>query len=425
MDTLTTMQRAAATSILERLADQGQYQCVLAGYAGSGKTYTVQRIAKVLLESRYRVVGITHTAKALSVLAANMPAGVVTMTIYRALGWRIDGRTQNTLRGGHRLAGFDVIIVDESSMVDADMYRSLQRAAGDAGARILWVGDPAQLPPISESNELSPVFSQVEGQYRLTEVVRQSEGSPIIRASMYLRECLERSEAPCIDKLRDRADSEMVEITSGGTYGASMSSISAIESGLDSRVIAWTNRAVNASAGIIANHFHPHGSPRVIAGDPVMFATRLGDKIATDELGIVLEQQDEIVHGPLELECLPVKVRLDSGVIADVFTPVDIDRFLNDMGTLTRELAAAKRAEKAGEKTDRVLRVGTALQECREAYANLRHVYSLTAHKAQGSTFDVACVDWSDISGNMDRAMTCRLLYVACTRPSQFLSIAV
>lgn len=53
--------------------------------------------------------------------------------------------------------------------------------------------------------------------------------------------------------------------------------------------------------------------------------------------------------------------------------------------------------------------------------APLRHAYACTVHKSQGSTYDVAFIDFSDMYRSEDRA---KLMYVAVTRTSNFLVIA-
>jgi hypothetical protein len=52
--------------------------------------------------------------------------------------------------------------------------------------------------------------------------------------------------------------------------------------------------------------------------------------------------------------------------------------------------------------------------------APLRHAYACTVHKSQGSTYDVAFIDFSDMYRSEDRS---KLMYVAVTRTSNFLVI--
>jgi exodeoxyribonuclease-5 len=55
----------------------------------------------------------------------------------------------------------------------------------------------------------------------------------------------------------------------------------------------------------------------------------------------------------------------------------------------------------------------------KEAFHKVRHSYAITAHRAQGSTYEAVFVDWRDILTNRNRGEAFRCLYVACTRPKK------
>ena len=72
-----------------------------------------------------------------------------------------------------------LIVIDECSMVDAELGRDLM----SFGVPLLVLGDPAQLPPIQGGG----FFTDAEPDAMLTEVHRQAEDNPIIRLSMDIR----------------------------------------------------------------------------------------------------------------------------------------------------------------------------------------------------------------------------------------------
>src|SRR5438132_710903 len=72
-----------------------------------------------------------------------------------------------------------LIVIDECSMVDAELGRDLM----SFGVPVLVLGDPAQLPPIAGGG----FFTDVEPDAMLTEVHRQAQDSPIVRLSMQVR----------------------------------------------------------------------------------------------------------------------------------------------------------------------------------------------------------------------------------------------
>ena len=69
-----------------------------------------------------------------------------------------------------------LIIIDECSMVDAELGRDLM----SFGVPVLVLGDPAQLPPIQGGG----YFTEAEPDAMLTEVHRQAFDNPIVRLSM-------------------------------------------------------------------------------------------------------------------------------------------------------------------------------------------------------------------------------------------------
>src|SRR6516225_1111855 len=72
-----------------------------------------------------------------------------------------------------------LIVIDECSMVDAELARDLM----SFGVPLLVLGDPAQLPPIQGGG----FFTDAEPDAMLTEVHRQAQDDPIVRLSMAIR----------------------------------------------------------------------------------------------------------------------------------------------------------------------------------------------------------------------------------------------
>ena len=444
MTTSTTPdQRNAYDRIISVLAEpaSSDRQVVLGGYAGTGKTWLTGKIAQALHKSGRAIAAITPTHRALGALRAALPVvnakddqespPISCMTVFSALGWRVDpvrGRPIKT--GKHKLAGYDILVVDEASMIDEAMYNALQDIIWrpDSNLRVLWVGDPAQLPPVTESDELSPVFTRVREQIRLTHIVRQAEGSPIIQASMYVRECLERSQAPDIDTLMQRVANDAVTTQPGGTTNIAETTVSAIRSGLDVIAIGWTNRAVGLVSQIVTRNLHPSGSARLVAGDPVLWGRGLYPVAMTDERATVVGVTAAGKKGPLEVPCLEVTLRGENGATNTVMTPCDLEMVNGEMRSLAKARSAAWRnINKASDNQAATHweaqrdQYGMLYAECESAYADIRTIYASTAHKAQGSTYQAAIIDWRDMLTNSNTDMLCRLLYVAVTRPTDYL----
>lgn len=73
----------------------------------------------------------------------------------------------------------ELVIVDEASMVTQKMLCDLEKT----GAKVLFVGDPGQLPPVKDAGH----FSRAEPDAMLKSVQRQALDNPIIKLSMDIR----------------------------------------------------------------------------------------------------------------------------------------------------------------------------------------------------------------------------------------------
>jgi len=150
----------------------------LFGYAGTGKTTLARHVAQGVDGN---VLFAAFTGKAALVMRSKgcERASTIHSLIYK------------TRESGEEVPSFDLweeapaskaalIVIDECSMVDADLGRDLM----SFGVPLLVLGDPAQLPPIQGGG----FFTEAEPNAMLTEVHRQAQDNPIIRLSMDVRE---------------------------------------------------------------------------------------------------------------------------------------------------------------------------------------------------------------------------------------------
>src|SRR3954470_7084408 len=149
----------------------------LFGFAGTGKTTLAQHIAEA---ADGEVKFAAFTGKAASVMRNKGCHGASTIhsLIYRA---RESGEETPSfdLWDEAPASKADLIVIDECSMVDAELGRDLL----SFGVPVLVIGDPAQLPPISGGG----FFTDAKPDAMLTEVHRQAQDNPIVRLSMEIR----------------------------------------------------------------------------------------------------------------------------------------------------------------------------------------------------------------------------------------------
>ncbi len=152
---------------------------LLTGLPGAGKTHTQRALVAISERARMRVLLCAPTGKA----ARRMRdlTGHDAMTIHRALGY---SPTEGFRRDEDRPLSnhYDLIIVDEASMLSLELADAFFRAAGDC--HVLLVGDTDQLPPIGAGRVLADLVDcGIVPRVHLTAIYRQAARSLIIQSA--------------------------------------------------------------------------------------------------------------------------------------------------------------------------------------------------------------------------------------------------
>lgn len=142
---------------------------LICGSAGSGKTFSISAIAEIYEADGLRVVLCAPTGKAAKRIEES--TGRPAQTIHRLLGF--NGKIYS--RDADNPISADVLIVDESSMVDVPLAWRLFQAVDLSRTAVVLVGDHNQLPPVGPGNILRDLIeSKVLPTTILDEVVRQA-----------------------------------------------------------------------------------------------------------------------------------------------------------------------------------------------------------------------------------------------------------
>ena len=168
----------------------------LGGYAGTGKTTLIREMVRLVGDSRVAVCA--YTGKAAHVLRSKgiSKAKTIHSTIYtpekrcklcqRVVEGEWCSFEPACLRAGTTTAwplvqilDADLVIVDEASMVSAEIHADLL----SFGVPLLYVGDHGQLEPIGNNPRL-----MIEPMVRLEKIHRQAAGSPILRFAHHVRQ---------------------------------------------------------------------------------------------------------------------------------------------------------------------------------------------------------------------------------------------
>ena len=140
---------------------------VLSGFAGSGKTFLSMRLLRQVEASGlcWTVVAPTHKAVGVLRQALELEGLQPTWypsTIHRLLRLKLKRSAdaelcEPTEQTAMALENLGLVLIDEASMVDSTLLGIALQCAHPFKTRLVFVGDPAQLPPVGEPN--SPVFA--------------------------------------------------------------------------------------------------------------------------------------------------------------------------------------------------------------------------------------------------------------------------
>ena len=160
---------------------------VITGGPGTGKTTIIKCIIK-LLSVHGDIALAAPTGRAAKRMSE--ACGMEAKTLHRPLEY--GGEEGDFARTQDNPLEYDALIIDEMSMVDIFLMRSLLRALVP-GTRLIMVGDADQLPSVGAGNVLRDILdSGAIPSVLLTEIFRQDEKSMIV----YNAHRINRGEAP-------------------------------------------------------------------------------------------------------------------------------------------------------------------------------------------------------------------------------------
>lgn len=437
--TLTPHQKAAYDMVDEFVMGKTQHSmAALTGFAGTGKTTLIGQLVDRHHQKKIAVCAPTN--KAVKVLMEKIKTRSIEFaTLHSLLGLRLkerdDGQVDVRREGASTIHEYELVIVDECSMISPELFKMV--LTGMRSAKVLFVGDPAQLPPVGESME-SPVFSMVEMRAPLTEVVRQARGNPIIELSMAVRESMKRdrvmSPSEIAEALPEPGQGVPACVTYGGQSTVLQWALSEIRSGRECRIVAYTNAQVQQYNFQIHAALHGADAWLFVEGQRVIMQEPGESKIAGTMTPVPLHTSEEMDIETIFDETHPkypqiaakklVLVR-EGGQKVEGYVPINPEAVQREISAKFAEWRQHSIEARQGSASAAINAKLASAQAwgMKKAFLPLRHTYAITAHKSQGATFDTVLVDYNNLCRMRSGYELNRALYVAITRPSQFLAV--
>ena len=353
---------------------------VLTGGPGTGKSHTVAAVVS-LAERAGRSVALAaptgRAAKRLEELTGS-PAS----TIHRLLGAQARQRagsggelefTGGFARDAETPLDEDVVVVDETSMLDVELAEALLEACAD-GTHLLFVGDAAQLPSIGPGRVLGDLIDAgVVPVTELKTLYRQAEGGAIARLATSVRE----GDLPPVDD----PGREVVVVPARGSAEAAQRVVQLVTDSIPRAL------SIPADQVQVVTPVHRGGAGTMALNAALKARLNPGEGRGRFDPG------DRVVATANHLEAEPFGY-----ANGEVGTVAEVERD----GTVTVEFASGP-AEIKG-----------------KALADLLHGWAITVHRAQGSEFPAVVVVLPPEAGGM---LSRPLVYTALTRAQRHLSV--
>ena len=204
-------EQRAAIDVLSEFLKGNENSILLKGRGGVGKTSIIAKVLDNSGVDAKNIHYITPTNKATKILKlmsekANGITDSQFLTVAQALSYEMkNGKLVRKLDkygnpvppkvlGNKFTPKAKVIVVDESSMLDKDMFDKLQEIVKqNKDMKIIYMGDNVQLPPVNENSHVSSVFKNHTNNSRveLSKRMRQKAESPILPITDVLAKAVE------------------------------------------------------------------------------------------------------------------------------------------------------------------------------------------------------------------------------------------
>ena len=455
-----TKQQQQVLNTIKDFLDSSASVFILKGYAGTGKTTMIREIIGEVRVREKMPLLMAPTGRAARVLELKNSCKATTIhkciyefdTIVTKEG-SDDIRYIFPLKDQEDKAKDHICIVDEASMIGTRKVHNelfefgtgsllndlLTFVAPNRGGKIIFVGDPMQLPPIGDnvSNALNEKYFEDLGlktiMVELTDVVRQGRGSAILGNAMKVRKLIESQQRNNL--VFDRNEDEVIDLEGYKMPSQLLTLYPKPEIG-QSVIITYSNRQARDYNYIVRELLYPNqkqivvGDILQVVGNNYKWDIMNGDFVKITAITGATEYQSapvytniggERVQQKITLSFRNVRIRIDNEqelsckIIESMLDDTDANLTFAQILALYINFCLRYPNLKRGSHM---------FNECLKAdpYFNalrVKYGYAITGHKSQGGEWATIFVDYTGRTGlNTD---CLRWTYTVTTRASQTL----
>lgn len=444
---------------------------IMKGYAGTGKTTIVKEFLNIAAKLDRTCALIAPTGRA-SLILSNK-TGHDTSTIHRHI-YELDmvmcdqgdedDESELTYFFPLKKDSSDhlgrITIVDEASMISSKYTKNellrfgsgilledlLKYGNAGDGGKIVFVGDPAQLPPVGDSDSLALSREYMESrnlkvyETELTEVVRQDGDSVILTNATKVRDLLKQDQRNSLGLTRKEDEFEDIDESEIITRYLSSAPTPSFESPV---IICWANKYAYDYNTYIRRRMYGPEAETVQPGDRIIiisnnysnpirdiyngeFAMVLDAAPVTTTLTapVYVQEGKECVKKDISLTYRDVTLKMSDGKI--IQTVITDSLLMSDKKALTYEETCSAyinfkmRHPELKEHTydfRMTIKADPYINAIRAKFG-----YAITGHKSQGGEWSTVFADFSGRTGTSDDAL--RWTYTVITRARECLFAA-
>lgn len=435
----------SASDMFKRfLADDSAWDMYVYGAAGTGKTTLCKEFIQHCSAIGYPVIVCAYTHKAKGILRDKLPQGTEITTLHSFLK-KAPTVNHNATSKTHLVTAkqmstpekIKLLVVDEFSMIGEKDYADLRALQdedydGKAEVKILWLGDPYQLPPVQDMQAVVPSGPY---KFRLTVQKRRGKDNPL------------SGPIASVVSFIEGAEPQALPGNEAFIRGVDIAKAYAEDPEQDKVILCYTNKAVQD------NNERAEGKVFPVAGDVLFSPSNQHRYTLIQQVSRNEVQEIKLAFGePLQLgskyktlEYLLKNPHVSFGlfededddevVLAYIFGHYSYKQ-LRDSYTreaaeanlkIEKEIKGVKASAWAKSRDNEKHPLARARSKAWRDFLTfdecvfcLDFCHAMTVHKSQGSTYKHVYVDTQDLSqlANTNFSMYLRLMYVALSRAS-------